>query len=40
MNNNLDNLFYEKLGIGIIKNVTKRHQDIKVKDIQEYNHCI
>ncbi len=36
MNNNLDNLFYEKLGIGIIENVKERHQDINVKDIQEY----
>ena len=41
MNNILDNLFYkEKLGIGnkttFIKNVRERHQEIKVKDIQEY----
>ena len=41
MNNILDNLFYkEKLGIGnkatFIKNVRKRHPEIKIKDIQEY----
>jgi hypothetical protein len=41
MNNILYNLYYrEKLGIGnkatFIKNVSERHPEIKIKDIQEY----